>query len=87
MALITTPQDGYWPISMQIFEKILQMWLMLDWMVEADQVEYEFIIRQGKGNAIGVTPEPNCTDHGNMALSERAVTNYYGRKCFQSNWV
>jgi len=48
----------------------------VDWMVEADQVEYEFIIDKEKAMLYGVTPE-QIVQTMNMALSERAVTNLY----------
>ncbi|WP_282056382.1 efflux RND transporter permease subunit [Maribacter luteus] len=48
----------------------------VDWMVEADQVEYEFIIDKEKAMLYGVAPQ-QIAHTMNMALSERAVTNLY----------
>ncbi|RAJ14050.1 efflux RND transporter permease subunit [Arenibacter echinorum] len=48
----------------------------VDWMVEADQVEYEFIIDKEKAMLYGVAPV-QIAHTMNMALSERAVTNLY----------
>jgi multidrug efflux pump subunit AcrB len=48
----------------------------VDWMVEADQTEYEFIIDKQKAMLYGVTPQ-QITQTLNLALSERAVTNLY----------
>ncbi|MGB5228204.1 MAG: efflux RND transporter permease subunit [Eudoraea sp.] len=48
----------------------------VDWMVEADQTEYEFIIDKQKSMLYGVTPQ-QITQTLNLALSERAITNLY----------
>ena len=48
----------------------------VDWMVEADQVEYQFIIDKEKAMLYGVAPQ-QIAHTMNMALSERAVTNLY----------
>ena len=48
----------------------------VDWMVEADQTEYEFIIDKEKAIIYGVTPQ-QIAHTMNMALSERAITNLY----------
>ncbi len=48
----------------------------VDWMVEADQTEYKFIIDKEKAILYGVTPQ-QIAHTMNMALSERAVTNLY----------
>ncbi len=48
----------------------------IDWMVEADQTEYEFIIDKEKAILYGVTPQQIAYTM-NMALSERAITNLY----------
>ncbi len=48
----------------------------VDWMVEADQTEYEFIIDREKAMLYGILPQ-QISQTMNMALSERAVTNLY----------
>ncbi len=48
----------------------------VDWMVEADQTEYEFIIDKQKAMLYGVAPQ-HITQTLNMALSERAITSLY----------
>ncbi|NND79672.1 MAG: efflux RND transporter permease subunit, partial [Maribacter sp.] len=48
----------------------------VDWMVEADQVEYEFVIDKEKAMLYGVVPQ-QISQTMNMALSERAVTTLY----------
>ena len=48
----------------------------VDWMVEADQTEYKFIIDKQKAMLYGVVPQ-QIAHTMNMALSERAVTNLY----------
>ncbi|MCM4167442.1 Swarming motility protein SwrC [Arenibacter antarcticus] len=48
----------------------------VDWMVEADQVEYQFIIDKEKAMLYGVAPE-QIVHTMNMALSEKAVTTLY----------
>ncbi|WP_289644286.1 efflux RND transporter permease subunit [Maribacter aestuarii] len=48
----------------------------VDWMVEADQTEYEFVIDKEKAMLYGVAPQ-QIVHTMNMALSERAVTTLY----------
>ncbi len=48
----------------------------VDWMVEDDQIEYEFIIDKEKAMLYGVVPQ-QIAHTMNMALSERPVTNLY----------
>lgn len=48
----------------------------VDWMVEADQTEYEFIIDKEKAMLYGVAPQ-QIVYTMNMALSERIITNLY----------
>lgn len=48
----------------------------VDWMVEADQKEYEFIIDKEKAMRYGVAPQ-QIVYTMNMALSDRPVTNLY----------
>ncbi|SDE44708.1 Multidrug efflux pump subunit AcrB [Pricia antarctica] len=48
----------------------------VDWMVEDDQKEYQFIIDKEKAMLYGVAPQ-QIAQTMNMALSERAVTNLY----------
>jgi multidrug efflux pump subunit AcrB len=48
----------------------------VDWMVEADQIEYEFVIDKEKAMLYGVLPQ-QISQTMNMALSEMAVTNLY----------
>ncbi|MGB3149108.1 MAG: efflux RND transporter permease subunit [Maribacter sp.] len=48
----------------------------VDWMVEADQTEYEFVIDKEKAMLYGVAPQ-QISHTMNMALSEKAVTNLY----------
>ncbi|SRX72923.1 efflux RND transporter permease subunit [Aequorivita antarctica] len=48
----------------------------VDWMVEADQTEYEFIIDKEKAIRYGVTPQ-QIVYTMNMALSDKPVTNLY----------
>ncbi len=48
----------------------------VDWMVEADQVEYEFIIDKEKAMLYGVAPKQIAYTM-NMALSDRAITTLY----------
>ena len=51
----------------------------VDWMVEDNQVEYEFIIDKEKAMLYGVAPQQIAYTM-NMALSERAVTSLYDEK-------
>lgn len=48
----------------------------VDWMVEADQTEYEFIVDKEKAMRYGVAPQ-QIVYTMNMALSDRPVTNLY----------
>lgn len=48
----------------------------VDWMVEADQKEYQLVVDKEKAMLNGVTPE-QVTHTVNMALSENAVTSLY----------
>lgn len=48
----------------------------VDWMVEADQTEYQFEINKEKAMLYGVAPQ-QITYTMNMALSNRAITNLY----------
>ncbi len=48
----------------------------VDWMVEADQKEYEFVIDKEKAMRYGVAPE-QIVYTMNMALSDRPITNLY----------
>ncbi|GGF71487.1 efflux RND transporter permease subunit [Wenyingzhuangia marina] len=48
----------------------------IDWMVEADQTEYQFVINKEKAMLYGVAPQQIAFTM-NMALSNRAITNLY----------
>ena len=48
----------------------------IDWMVEADQTEYQFEINKEKAMLYGVAPQQIAYTM-NMALSNRAITNLY----------
>ncbi len=48
----------------------------IDWMVEDNQVEYEFIIDKEKAMLYGVAPQ-QIVYTMNMALSNKAITNLY----------
>ncbi len=48
----------------------------VDWMVEADQTEYEFVIDKEKAILYGISPQ-QIVYTMNMALSERVITNLY----------
>ncbi|WP_159022921.1 efflux RND transporter permease subunit [Formosa sp. L2A11] len=48
----------------------------VDWMVEADQVEYEFNVNKEKAMLYGVAPQ-QIVYTLNMALSNRAITTLY----------
>ena len=48
----------------------------VDWMVEADQIEYQFVIDKEKAMLYGVAPQ-QIARTVNMALSERTVTTLY----------
>ncbi|MCK0130002.1 efflux RND transporter permease subunit [Flavobacteriaceae bacterium F08102] len=48
----------------------------IDWMVEANQVTYEFVINREKSMLYGVTPQ-QITQTMNLAMSNRSVTNLY----------
>ncbi|MGV6828757.1 MAG: efflux RND transporter permease subunit [Flavobacteriales bacterium] len=51
----------------------------VDWMVEDNQVEYDFEIDKEKAMLYGVAPKQIAYTL-NMALSERAITNLYNEK-------
>lgn len=51
----------------------------VDWMVEADQTEYEFVIDKEKAMLFGVLPQ-QITHTMNMALSDKAITTLYDEK-------
>jgi multidrug efflux pump subunit AcrB len=48
----------------------------IDWMVEADQIEYKFVIDKEKAMLYGIAPQ-QIVRTMNMALSNRAITNLY----------
>jgi multidrug efflux pump subunit AcrB len=48
----------------------------VDWMVESDQTEYEFVIDKEKAMLYGVTPQ-QIVYTMNMALSNNPITNLY----------
>ena len=48
----------------------------VDWMVEADQTEFEFVVNKEKAMLYGVAPQQIAVTM-NMALSNRAITNLY----------
>lgn len=48
----------------------------VDWMVEADQTEYQFVINKEKAMLYGVAPQQIAYTM-NMALSNRSLTNLY----------
>ena len=48
----------------------------VDWMVEADQIEYEFVIDKEKAMLYGIAPQ-QIVYAMNLALSNRAITNLY----------
>lgn len=48
----------------------------VDWMVEADQTEYEFIIDKAKAMLYGVAPQ-QIAQTMQMAMSNRPITNLY----------
>ena len=48
----------------------------IDWLVEDDQIEYQFEINKEKAMLYGVTPQQIAYTM-NMALSNRAITNLY----------
>ncbi|HLW33804.1 MAG TPA: efflux RND transporter permease subunit, partial [Aequorivita sp.] len=51
----------------------------VDWMVEADQKEYQFVIDKEKAMRYGVAPQ-QIVYTMNMALSDRPVTHLYDEK-------
>tara|TARA_R110001632_G_scaffold8386_1_gene33100 strand:- start:10557 stop:13751 length:3195 start_codon:yes stop_codon:yes gene_type:complete len=55
----------------------------IDWMVEDDQIEYQFIINKEKAMLYGVTPQ-QITNTMNVALSNRAITTLYDEKASNS---
>ncbi|WP_417214368.1 efflux RND transporter permease subunit [Bizionia sp.] len=48
----------------------------IDWMVEDDQIEYQFVINKEKAMLYGVAPQQIAYTM-NMALSNRAITSLY----------
>jgi multidrug efflux pump subunit AcrB len=48
----------------------------IDWMVEADQPEFNFVINKEKAMLYGITPQ-QITHTLNLALSNRAITHLY----------
>ena len=48
----------------------------VDWMVEADQIEYKFVIDKEKAMLYGIAPQ-QIVHTMNMALANRAITNLY----------
>lgn len=54
----------------------------IDWMVEADQTEFQFEIDKEKAMLYGITPQ-QITHTMNMALSNRAVTTLYDENASQ----
>ena len=53
----------------------------IDWMVEDDQIEYDFVIDKEKAMLYGVAPQQIAYTM-NMAMSERATTNLYDENSF-----
>lgn len=51
----------------------------VDWMVEADQKEYEFVVDKEKAMRYGVTPQ-QIVHTMNMALSNRPIAHIYDEK-------
>ena len=51
----------------------------VDWGIEADQTEYEFVIDKEKAMRYGVTPQ-QIVYTMNMALSNRPITHLYDEK-------
>ncbi len=51
----------------------------VDWGIEADQIEYEFVIDKEKAMRYGVTPQ-QIVYTMNMALSNRPITHLYDEK-------
>ena len=62
--------------SVQNILKNTQDVVDIDWMVEADQTEYQFEINKEKAMLYGVAPQQIAYTM-NMALSNRAITNLY----------
>jgi len=50
----------------------------VDWMVEDDQVEYEFVINKEKAMLYGVAPQ-QIVYTMNMAMAERAISSLYDK--------
>ncbi len=48
----------------------------VDWMVEADQTEYEFVVDKEKAMLYGIAPQ-QIVHTMHMALSDKAITNLY----------
>ncbi len=53
----------------------------IDWMVEDDQTEYDFVIDKEKAMLYGIAPQQIAYTM-NMAMSERATTNLYDENSF-----
>lgn len=51
----------------------------VDWMVEADQTEYEFVIDREKAMRYGIAPQ-QIVYTMNMALSDRSISHLYDEK-------
>lgn len=51
----------------------------VDWMVEADQKEYRFVVDKEKAMRYGIVPE-QIVHTMNMALSDRPITHLYDEK-------
>lgn len=72
----------HYDVQMDIADQIQQILkntsdvVDVDWMVEADQVEYQFIVDKEKAMLYGISPQ-QIAQTMNMALSERAITNLY----------
>jgi len=58
----------------------------VDWMVEDDQTEYEFVVDKEKAMLYGVTPQ-QIVYTMNMALSERAITSLYNESAAKRTGV
>ncbi|GAA3584318.1 efflux RND transporter permease subunit [Snuella lapsa] len=53
----------------------------IDWMVEDNQVEYEFIINKEKAMLYGVAPQ-HITYTMHMALADKAISTFYDESAF-----
>jgi multidrug efflux pump subunit AcrB len=54
----------------------------VDWMVEADQIEYKFVVDKEKAMRYGVAPQ-QVVQTMNMALSNQAVSNLYAENAVE----